>query len=268
MTWCALCRSEYVTGVIECAECLVPLVDDAPLNSDAIGDAQKEQLAYELDDMAAPDRYVIDRQLQSAGIAHTWEDDGTTLLVSPDDEGEVDTLLGDGETDSAVLDDDAEQLVYDLADWDGGRRAQLAEQLHDEGIGHFFDEQGDLVVVVADEERVDALVDALEFPDQLDADGDGPGGLDAVEAVSAMFVAADRLTHDPSDSEGVVSLVDASHAAEALPLPFGYSPPVWEELLERAAELRRLLETDEAVVDDDAVVEAAIRLRSALRPYV
>ena len=268
MTWCVLCRSEYVTGVVECAECLVPLVEDQPMIPDAIGHGDEEQLAYELDDLANADRFAIDRALAEVGVVHAWDDDRTTLLVSPDDEAAVDAVLEGDEEEAAFADDDAEHLVYELSDWDGGRRAELAARLMAEGIAHDFDEAGDLVVLEADEERVDALVDAIEYPDQLGEADDDPGGLDAVEALSALFVAADRLVHSPADSEGVVGAVDASLAAEAMALPFGFAPAVWEELLERAAALRRLLETDDEVVDDDAVVEAATRLRAALRNYV
>jgi hypothetical protein len=50
--------------------------------------------------------------------------------------------------------------------------------------------------------------------------------------------------------------------------PFGFAPALWNELVEQATELRRLLETETEVVDDEAVVGAATKLRSALRPYV
>jgi hypothetical protein len=170
--------------------------------------------------------------------------------------------------DDALLDEDAEQLVYDLGDWDTERRTALDGMLEAAGLAHAFDEDGDLVVLAADEEQIDAIVDEIEFPDQLDETSDEPGGLDAVETVGNLFVAADRLVHDPTSSEGVLAAVDASRALARMTVPFGFSPPVWEELGERAAELRRLLEADTELVDDLAVIETATRLRTALRPYV
>lgn len=268
--WCALCRAEYVAGVAECAECLVPLVDAPPLVPDEVGDEGGEQLAYELDDVDAFERLAIDRQLAERGIVHAWE--GTTLVVAPWDEAEVDAVLeGDepvGDIDEALLDDDAEQIVYDLADWDAERRAELDVRLEAAGIAHAFDEHGDLVVLEADEDAVDELVDAIEHPDQLAAEGDSPDALDAIETVGSVFVGADRLAHDPSDSEGAISVADGARALASMPVPFGFAPPAWADIVERAQELRRLLETDAEVVDDDAVVEAAIRLRAVLRPYV
>lgn len=268
--WCALCGAEYLTGVTECADCLVPLVDQPPLGVEDIGDEEGEQVAYEYDDVDANERFRIDRALADRGIVHAW--DATTLLVAPYDEAEVDELLdkveGPHDIDDALLDEDAEQLVYDIGDWDADRRAELDGLLETAAIPHAFDEDGDLVVLGADEERVDAIIDDVEFPDQLDPTGDEPGGLDAVETLGNLFVAADRLVHDPADSDGVLAAVDASAAMEKMAVPFGFAPPVWEELRERAAELRRLLEAETELVDDLAVIETATRLRTALRSYV
>jgi hypothetical protein len=262
--WCALCRAEYLAGVAECVDCLVPLVDHPPLTPEEVGDEDGDQLAYELDDVDATGRLAIDRELAMKGIVHAW--DGTTLVVAPWDQDEVGAIV-DGE-DELDLDGDEDQVVYDIADWDAARRAELAAQLDAAGIAHGFDEDGDLVVLAADEDRVDEIVDAVENPDQLDPEPDRAGALDAIETVGALFVAADRLKNDPSDSEGTIAAADASRAMAAMGPPFGFAPPVWEDLVSQAGELRRLLETEEEVVDDDAVVAAAAKLRSALRPYV
>jgi hypothetical protein len=162
--------------------------------------------------------------------------------------------------------------VYDLAEWDDERIADLAGRLEAAGIAHAFDEDGDLVVLAGDEERVDEIVDAAEFPDQLppddgDLDGDGDG-ISAIDVVGDLFVAADRLSHSAVDPEGVIGAVDAARTLVALKVPFGFSPPVWDEIVSRAAELRRLLESDSELVDDTAVVETATRLRNQLRPLV
>jgi hypothetical protein len=273
--WCALCGAEYLQGVAVCAECLVTLVENPPLKSEDIGDEDGEQIAYEYEDLDATDRFAIDRVLADAGVVHAWE--GTTLVVAPYDEHEVDQLLdgaadpveGGPDVDDALLDDDAEQVVYDLADWDAERRTDLDGRLETEGIAHAFDETGDLVVLAADEERVDAIVDEIEFPDQLAADDTaGVGGLDAVEALGNLFVATDRLVHDPSDTEGTLAAVDSTRAMASMPTPFGFAPPTWNDLLAQAGELRALLETEAEVVDDEAVHDAASKLRSAIRPFI
>lgn len=273
LRWCALCRAEYVVGVLECAQCEVTLVDAPPLTPEEVGDEEGQQLAYELADVDATERLAIDRELAERGVVHSW--DGTTLVVAPWDEADVDAVLGGDEDDDLVveegldLDDEGEEhLVYDIADWDAERRAELAAQLEGEGIAHAFDEHGDLVVHVADEDRVDELLDAVEFPDQLDAGTDEVGALDAVETLGALFVACDRLKNDPTDSEGTIGAVDAARVLGEMGPPFGFDRGVWEGFQREAANLRELLEAESDVVDDDAVADAATRLRAALRDYV
>src|SRR5206468_521597 len=123
--------------------------------------------------------------------------------------------------------------------------------------------------------RVDAIVDALEFPDQISInDGDelaaeealAADGLDPQDVLSELFVSADRLMHDPLDHEGVLSLVDAARMAESLPLPYGFAPAVWNDLVAQARDLRASLEVDD--VDDEKIIDQATSLRTALRNYV
>ena len=71
--------------------------------------------------------------------------------------------------------------------------------------------------------------------------------------------------HDPIDHEGVLSLVDAARMAETLPLPYGFAPTVWKDLL---LQIKRLQESLEGEVDDDSVIEQATSLRASLRNYV
>ena len=274
--WCALCGAGYVAGRAECADCTVPLVDRPPLGPDDIGDDDGDQTAYEFADLTFEERFVVDRVLADAGVVHAW--DGTSLVVAPYDSEEVDQLL-DGaadldehegfDVDDALLDDDAEQVVYDLSDWDADQRTELDGQLESQGIAHAFDETGDLVVLATDEERVDVIIDAIDFPDQLDADGDdSAGGLEAVEAMGALFVAVDRLKNDPSDTEGTVDAVDAARRVAAHQTPFGFDPAAWKDIVGQADAFRELLETEEEIVDDVAVEDAAKGLYATLRPFV
>lgn len=274
--WCALCGAGYVAGRADCADCGVPLVDRPPLSPDDIGDDEGEQTAYEFADLSLEERFVVDRVLADASVVHAW--DGTSLVVAPYDSEEVDRLL-DGaadldehegvDVDDVLLDDEAEQVVYDLSDWDADKRTELDGQLESQGIAHAFDETGDLVVLAADEERVDTIIDAIDFPDQLDADDDDPAdGLHAVEAMGALFVAVDRLKNDPGDTEGTVDAVEAARRVAEHRTPFGVDPTVWDDIVGQAGALRELLETEEEIVDDEAVEAAAQHLHATLRPLV
>ena len=270
--WCLLCGAEYVAGVLECADCYVPLSDRQPLRIDELGGDEDEQIAYEFDELEAHARLVIDELFWTNGVPHTW--DGTSLIVRPEDEEEADRLIDEADRD-AFLDSDAEQVSYELADWDDARRGQLTELLLAASIEHAWDEHGELVVLEDDEERVDAIIDAIEFPEALevdDADEEAAEealaeeGLDPQDVLSELFVAADRLMHDPVDHEGVLSLVDAARLAETLPLPYGFAPPVWNDLVAQAQNLRAAREKDD--VDDEDIIEQATKLRATLRNYV
>jgi len=270
--WCLLCGAEYVAGVLECADCLVPLSDRQPLRLEELGGDDDEQVAYEFDELEPMGRLALDELFWSNGIAHAWDD--TSLVVRVEDEVEADRLIDEADRD-AFLDSDAEQVSYDLGDWDDERRAQLTDTLTSAAIEHAWDEHGELVVLEEDEERVDAIVDAIEFPDQIAVDDDAEiaaedalasEGLDPQDVLSELFVSADRLMHDPLDHEGVLSLVDAARMAETLPLPYGFAPAVWNDLVAQAKSLRASLEVDE--VDDEKIIDQATHLRATLRNFV
>jgi hypothetical protein len=102
--------------------------------------------------------------------------------------------------------------------------------------------------------------------DDGDGDGDGGSGLEAQEALSDLFVAADRLHHHARDHEGVLGLVAATGAVEGLPVPFGFAPAVWDDIVTRATALRAALDDDG--LDDEGIEEDAARLRAVLRDLV
>jgi len=266
-----LCGAEYVAGVLECADCLVPLSERRPLTLDELGDPDEEQIAYEFDELEPIQRVAIDELFAGNGIAHAW--DGASLVVRAEDEAQADRLIDEADR-NAFLDSGAEQVSYDFSDWTDDRRGELAQALDSATIDHAWDENGELVVLDADEARVDAIVDAIEYPDQIDVDDEAEleaeealaaDGLDPQDVLSELFVAADRLMHDPLDHEGVLSLVDAARMAESLPLPYGFAPAVWNDLL---VQVKRLQSSLEGEVDDESVIEQATSLRTSLRNFV
>ena len=272
--WCLLCSAEYVQGVLECADCLVPLSDRQPLRLEELGGEDEEQVAYDFDELEPIGRLAVDELFWSNGIAHAWDE--YSLVVRVEDEEEADRLIDEADRE-AFLESDAEQVSYDLADWDDDRRAQLTGALAAVSIEHAWDEHGELVVLEEDEDRVDALVDSIEYPDQLAVDDDAEieaeekleeeEGLDPQDVLSELFVAADRLMHDPFDHEGVLSLVDGARLAETLPLPYGFAPAIWNDLVGQARDLRALLESDDQV-EDEKIIEHATGLRATLRNFV
>jgi hypothetical protein len=270
--WCVLCGAEYVAGVLECADCLVPLSDRQPLRLEELGDDDSEQVEYEFDELEPLGRLAIDELFSTNGIPHAWAE--TSLVVRAEDEEQADGIIDAADRD-AFLESDAEQVSYELGDWDDERRAQLTETLTQASIEHAWDEHGELVVLEHDEDRVDAIIDALEFPEENAVDDAdevaaeealADEGRDPQDVLSELFVASDRLMHDPLDHEGVLSLVDAARMAATLPLPYGFAPAVWNDLVTQASGLREALEGGDS--DDDTIIDQATSLRAALRNFV
>jgi hypothetical protein len=174
----------------------------------------------------------------------------------------VERIMDQVEDDLSVsLDPDIEQIAYDLSTWDDATRDRLLDVLEDEAVPYGMD--GDeLFVHEIDEQRVDEMIDAIVHPgaDPPDVEAAAP------EVMGELFVAADRLVHDPTDAEGTLELIEAIRLAGSSPAPYGMDPVWWDGVLAHADQITVLLDTP--TPDDDAVVEAATTLRDALRPYV
>ena len=144
-----------------------------------------------------------------------------------------------------------------------------------------------LVVAAKDEVAVEALLDAIEYPDALPPDEDADDEEDeaSFELMSDLFVAADRLKHNPRDPEGIAGL--ASFVSDATPEqpPFGIEPAVWVSAVVQANDLADRLagsadEDGDGFVDDvvddegqpvaadDDVTDRASMLRDLLRPFI
>jgi hypothetical protein len=139
----------------------------------------------------------------------------------------------------------------------------LVDELDAAGIAHGWDED-ELFVYAADEQAADELLDRVAHPHELPPEADdGPAG---AELLGEVFVAADRLQHDPDDHEGTVSMLALGHAVEGSEPPYGIGPKEWDHLQGRVDALCSQLRASN--VDEDAVIDAARDLRNALRSYV
>ena len=243
-----------------------PDAGSAPVDAavDEVGTTEEggEAVAYDLDDWSELERQAITDRLREAGIPHGWE--GTSLQVAGEDEAAVENVLDivEGEADQP-LDAERDQVAYDLSEWEDDQIATLVHELRDVGIAHSWD--GDEMYVYSDDEQaVDELFDKVSHPHELAAEADdGPAG---GELLGEVFVAADRLQHDPGDKEGTRSLLDLDEALDPEAPPYGLGAPEWRHVCERVAGLASLLRAD--TLDEEAAVESARDLRTALRPFV
>jgi hypothetical protein len=173
----------------------------------------------------------------------------------------------EGVSDDRDLDDDLEdEVVYELDDWDPQLRTLLSRALEREGIPHLWEEDGELVVRAEHSDRVDDILDEVEYPEALEATDDAGGDDEAsYKVLSDLFVAADRLMHAPADARAGDDFVAVTERVDASDVPFGISPERWDEIRELAAALRRALGEN---ADDDVVSHDAGALRHRLREYV
>jgi hypothetical protein len=167
--------------------------------------------------------------------------------------------------------DEGDEVVYDLADWGVDERMQLERLLTGEGVTHRWEVGSDLVVVEADADAVERLLDEIEgtgdvHPLPATEDEEDDGNDEANYAVmSDLFVSADRLQKDPSDPASAGEFFVASDAVAATPAPFGIDRLEWQQVQELASSLAGALESD---VDDDVIARDAGALRSILARYV
>jgi len=163
-------------------------------------------------------------------------------------------------------DDDHDLLVYELDDWTADDRARLTTLLTTQGIAHQWD--GDeLLVPEAEEQRIDELLDQVEFPDALDeADDEGDDDEERYEVLADLFLAMDRVSNaNPVQVELAAEAIAAVQAVLALPQPFGIDDATWDQVRRRAAAVSHALQEE---ADDEIVVGDAAVLRDLLRTLV
>lgn len=160
---------------------------------------------------------------------------------------------------------DHDVLVYELGEWTADERARLGLLLEGEGIPHQWDGD-DLLVPDAEESRVDAVLDQVEFPDQLDAVDEDGDDEEHYMVLSDLFVEIDRLANaTTAEVELAAEVIAAVTAALAIPRPFGIDEPDWADVRRRAAAVAEALQTES---DDDGIIADANMLRDLLRRYV
>ncbi|MDQ6838255.1 MAG: hypothetical protein M3137_08000, partial [Actinomycetota bacterium] len=177
-----------------------------------------------------------------------------------------------------------DEVGYRLDDWADDARGRMIVELVDAGIAHRF-ENDELVVDVADEERVDALVGRLtnaavdDGPviavddDALDGSGstedsgmvdDSPMAEDAQPPwggapaeVAQLEAAAARLSVDPTDMEADGEVAEASTAVFMVDDPPWADPATWAAV---GRVTRRLM----AALGADDAQEAEIRNQAGI----
>ena len=262
MLWCFQCGVEYAPGVLDCLECGLALVEEAPASVEMVGTPDEEQLIYELHEWAGESRRLLDQLLTGQKIDHAWQ--GAALIVRVADEEVVDDfLVAARPVGGPALDPNADKIVYELSDWGSDDQTAFSDLLARLGITHQFDEVGDLVILAADEDDVESAIDTFESQ----ADGRPElDGVDGNEMLSDLFVACDRLRNNPLDDLGVSGVLALAPPLGYYRPPFGIDTRTWDALASQAAHLVDLLTAGNASQGD--ITEAATTLKEALRLLV
>jgi hypothetical protein len=177
-------------------------------------------------------------------------------------------------------DEDGDEVVYELDDWPVGARVQVTSTLIERGIACRWEPGLTLAVGAADEGATEQVLDdvegseldewdeedALPVDDELEGEDGGEADDDVAQAAMGdLFVAADRLMHEPGDDLVAAELGAAAALVDDSPPPYGIDPELWERVRELAAAV--LADLDEEA-DEDAVARDARVLRDVLRPWV
>ena len=219
-----------------------------------------EYLSYELHEWAVEDRVMVDSLLRPHGIASAWE--GATLVVRAGDRVIVEEVLDEVVVSTApVLDPGADKVAFEIGTWAIATQDEVLEAFHAAEVLYEIDRAGDLIVVEADEEKAEAIFEALDIDDP-----EGEGAESAQDVLSDLFIAIDRLTGNNRDAVARLDLVGVTDRALALPLPFGFDPAHWKDLVGRAEDLAERFRSGDP--DDDVIAEDAQALRNLVRPLV
>jgi hypothetical protein len=162
---------------------------------------------------------------------------------------------------------DEDEVDYDLSEWQTAERAAATAGLQQVDIPYRWEPDLVLVVPAVAEEEVDVLLDELEDVEELEAEEETgtDGGALAQEAMGDLFVAADRLQHDPLDDRMAADLLMAAGTVGVSGPPYGIERPVWRQIQGLASALATDLEE---AADEETVAADARALRDYLRDLV
>ena len=165
--------------------------------------------------------------------------------------------------DCMPLDDEREQVGYELYSWDPGQLDELDDALHELGLPHEWVSDGYEVVVHAEnEEQVDALLPTIRYPDEIPAEDDDGDDTD-IEVLGELFVAADRMQRDPT-GDAVAAFLDAAERIGDHP-PYGVDATQWTKVVEVVDEL---IDMFHAAAPTGEIAAMATTLRNRLRPLI
>jgi hypothetical protein len=239
---CPFCGSELDMSATRCRDC--NLSQDPDTTAPLPAHTDVDEVAYEVSDWPVGARLRLTSVLGERGIPWRWEP-VLNLVVREDDDSEAEAVLDDIEADEipraaaeaatnghrSLTDDDAED--------------------HDDDWGHEEEDVED-----EDEDDWDEH-DGRDDDDDWDEDADDneleddDEGAVAQAAMADLFVAADRLMHEPDNPELAIDLENAADVIDSSAPPFGIDDSTWSSIRELSGSVRAGLAALYADGDDD-----------------
>ena len=182
------------------------------------------------------------------------------------DEAVIDEVLDEVDADRPTLDPDEDQVAYDLAEWDDDRWRPWSRARRGRGSRSRGTRRRAVRLRRTTRTGSTTLIERSTHPDELPAEDDDDAEPDEVDATQLgdLFVAADRLQHDPEDHEQAARCCSPPSSSTRAAPPYGFDEQDWGHLVERVEALAAALDEDK--VDEEAVVDSARDLRTSLRP--
>ena len=237
---------------------MVPLSERRPLTLEELGNEDEDQVGYEFEELEPMQRLAIDELFAGNGIAHAWT--ARRSSCGEEDEAEADRLIDEPTRKrfSTVRPSNSRTTCRTgrtIAEpsWPKHSRAPVSNTPGTNTVSSSCwttTRRASMPSWTRSSIRISSR--STTKPSSRPRSGPAAEGHDPQDVLSELFVLADRLMHDPLDHEGVLSLVDAARMAETLPLPYGFAPAVWNDLL---IQVKRLQSSLEGEVDDDSVIE-------------
>lgn len=243
-----------------------PPTSDVAFDLTALSVEARKQLSDRMNAVGIDYRFQDAEELfvpvEAVATVQGFVDDAVELAAPPEPEP-LPLVIDHEEIEETIdeADEDADEIVFDLASLSSEERRHLTMRLTGAGISHIWEVATDLVVSVEDAPLIERYVEEVRNPDGFgddelaDFDEDSDVDDEAVyAAMSNLYVAADKLMQKPGDDANAGNFYLAADDVEGLPAPFGFDPRVWQQVLSLAESITTQLdaESDTEVIGNDA----------------
>ena len=246
--WCFQCGADYTAEVTHCLECGVMTLPFPPTPVTKVGEAEEEQLVYDLHEWSWEARSLMASFMYAEELIHGWQ--GASLVVREADEERVDALVARvNEAGMPSLDPNEPQMEYEIEDLTDEQTTALTSLLTQSGIPYEYDIDGNLVFHEKDEQRVEEVVDQwVEAEAEAGSEnefGESSPSVHVPVLLGTLYDMSGRLIQNIGDVRATDELLAAVERLHDLDLPFGFTREDWRKVRGASAELSELLRGDD-----------------------